>query len=172
MPALRNTRWELFAQKLSTGMTQIDAHEAAGYPRSSSNSSTLAKNPAIRDRVQELIEERQHAARDEITQANLPHINPVGGKLTPEDIGITEEWLVRQLMLNISSAQQDGKYKEANTAIEMLGNYFGGLFSPKNVDKPKDEGNKGEEAERKKGLDDLMQRMAEGLNKPDEPEDK
>ena len=170
MSALRNVRWELFAQKLSQGMTQIDAHEAAGYPRSSSNSSTLAKNPAIRDRVQELIDEKSQAERDELTQANLPHIVAPGGKLSPEDIGITEEWLVRQLMSNIANAQRDGKYKEANTAIEMLGNYFGGLFSPKNVDKPK-EGNKGEEAERKAGLDDLMKRMAEGLGKPDDEDD-
>jgi len=171
MPALRNARWELFAQKLATGMSQVDAHEAAGYPRSSSNSSTLAKNTAIRDRVQELLEEKVARERDEITQANLPHINPVGGKLTPEDIGITEEWLVRQLMANISAAQQDGKYKEANTAIEMLGNYFGGLFSPKNAEKPKDEGNKGADAERKQGLDELMKRMAEGLGTPDKDDE-
>jgi hypothetical protein len=55
VPALKNERWELFAQGLATGMPQCEAYAEAGYNRPSDGSaSRLAKKAQVSSRVAEL----------------------------------------------------------------------------------------------------------------------
>lgn len=54
---LADERHERFAQLIVRGKAQIDAHEAAGYARSSGNASTLRKNLLISARIEWLLAE-------------------------------------------------------------------------------------------------------------------
>lgn len=168
MPVLSNVRWEVFAGKLADGVVAPDAYVAAGYAANAKNAYNLAKKPQIMHRIQELKEIKR---RDQVVSSDLPPIPVTGDRLTPAEVGITEVWLVRQLMLNVSQAQQAGKFKEANTAIEMLGNYFGGLFSSKNSADRSDNLKKDAEKNKSGDLTGLMQRMAEGFATDDKDED-
>jgi phage terminase small subunit len=69
MPALANTRHELFCQNLTKGMSEVAAYEAAGYARDLGNACHLAQKPHIRARVQELLEKA--GKRAEITAARV-----------------------------------------------------------------------------------------------------
>jgi hypothetical protein len=60
MPALRNPRWELFAQGLADGKLQTDAYKDAGFkPGNRASPSRLAAKQEIRQRVNELMRERE-----------------------------------------------------------------------------------------------------------------
>jgi phage terminase small subunit len=67
MPLLKNPRRERFAQLLASGKTATDAHEQAGYRRSDSNASTLARTEEIRGRVEET--NRETLERERVTAA-------------------------------------------------------------------------------------------------------
>jgi hypothetical protein len=54
MPVLDNPKWELAAQEVAKGRTQLQAVEAAGYSPHRSNASRLIANDNIKSRVQEL----------------------------------------------------------------------------------------------------------------------
>jgi hypothetical protein len=54
MPVLDNPKWELAAQEVAKGRTQLAAIEAAGYSPHRSNASRLIANDNIKSRVQEL----------------------------------------------------------------------------------------------------------------------
>ena len=54
MPVLDNPKWELTAQEVAKGKTQIEAIEAAGYSPHRSNASRLIANDSIKSRVVEL----------------------------------------------------------------------------------------------------------------------
>lgn len=54
MPVLTNTRRERFAQLLASGETRTDAYEKAGFVRHEGNASTLADNPEVKARVEEI----------------------------------------------------------------------------------------------------------------------
>jgi phage terminase small subunit len=69
MPALANTRHELFCQNLTKGMSEVAAYEAAGYARDPGNACHLGQQPHIRARVQELMEKA--GKRAEITAARV-----------------------------------------------------------------------------------------------------
>jgi hypothetical protein len=172
MPPLPNVKHEKYAQGLASGMKQIEAYQDAGFSPSAGNASSLAKKPHIRERVLELSEE----ARLKVgVTTPIPRLSTQqDGTLTPESGKITEEWLVQQLMNNIQQAQLNGKFREANTAIEMLGNYFGGLFDKKNpvdqTQKNKGKG-KGDPTEGAPSLIDMASKLAESLSKPDADEE-
>jgi hypothetical protein len=164
MPALANMRWERFAQ----GLTQIVAYVEAGYSENAANASTLAKNPQVRERILELSEEASQ--RKGVTDP-IPHLDSVGGVLTPGAAGVTEEWLVKQLMNNVQQAQIAGKFREANTAIEMLGNYFGGLFDKKNPIDQTQKNKAGEGETKKASILDMATQLADNLSRPDDEPD-
>lgn len=65
MGIINNHRWEQLSQNLAGGMSEVDAHEAAGYKRNRHNASRLATQEHIRARVRE-IQERA-AARVELS---------------------------------------------------------------------------------------------------------
>ena len=182
MPALRNARQELFCLKMVEGMSKTAAYEAAGYPRSSGNASTLSRKEHIKARIAELFEEKRERAhqeaKDDVEETTVPSFTTDGkGNLSMADYKLSEEWLVTRLMLNIELAQKDGKFREANTGIMMLGDYFGGLFSPKNPKDNRDPSKNGEgggqgdpDKPEKPSLAEMMQRLAE-INKAGDAED-
>ena len=57
MPVLDNPKWELAAQELAKGRTQVEAIETAGYSPHRSNASRLIANDSIKLRVSELQEQ-------------------------------------------------------------------------------------------------------------------
>ena len=57
MPVLDNPKWELAAQEVAKGKTQVKAIEAAGYAPHRSNASRLIANDNIKSRVRELQEQ-------------------------------------------------------------------------------------------------------------------
>jgi hypothetical protein len=158
-------------------MTQQDAYESAGYASSAANASTAAKKPHIRARVLEISQDKELAGKS--TPMPPLETDPSTGLLTGEAKGLTEEWLVQQLRINIQQAQVAGKFREANTAIQMLGNYFGGIFDPKNpIDQTKknDQNKPGTgNGDNPRSILDMASAMSEAMSKPeikpDDPQD-
>lgn len=69
MPALKNAKWERFAQELAKGRGQAEAYVAAGYAPSEPNASRLTSNDKVAARVSELLE--RAAIRAEISLASI-----------------------------------------------------------------------------------------------------
>ena len=69
MPALSNSRHELFAQGLADGKTADEAYVAAGFKPSRGNASRLKANDSVAARVDEIL--TASAARVEITKARV-----------------------------------------------------------------------------------------------------
>lgn len=174
MPMLPNVRQEHFAQNLAKGMTQADAYEQAGFKPSAANASVLARKPNIRARILEISQDAELQGKS--TPIPPLQTDPKTGLLTEGARGLTEEWLVQQLMTNIQQAQIAGKFREANTAIQMLGSYFGGLFDPKNpVDqtkKDKDKSGTGADGKPQPSILDLAGAMTNALAQPDKDDEK
>jgi hypothetical protein len=57
MPVLDNPRWELAAQEVAQGKTQLEAIEAAGYAPHDSNAARLIGNDRVKLRIRELQEQ-------------------------------------------------------------------------------------------------------------------
>ena len=51
MPVLDNPKWELAAQEVAKGRTQLEAIEAAGYAPHDSNASRLIGNDKVKSRI-------------------------------------------------------------------------------------------------------------------------
>lgn len=109
MPILASPQHEQFAQGLANRLKQVDAYEAAGYPRSPSSASQLAAREEVRNRVTEIIAERQASAEQrEKDDPNQPveHFD--------------RDWATKMLQRNITLAQSGGQISAANKAIEIL----------------------------------------------------
>ena len=57
MPVLDNPKWELAAQEVAKGKTQLEAIEAAGYAPHDSNAARLIGNDRVKSRIRELQEQ-------------------------------------------------------------------------------------------------------------------
>ena len=57
MPVLDNPKWELAAQEVAQGKTQLEAIEAAGYAPHDSNAARLIGNDRVKLRIRELQEQ-------------------------------------------------------------------------------------------------------------------
>jgi hypothetical protein len=57
MPVLDNPKWELAAQEVAKGRTQLAAIEAAGYAPHDSNAARLIGNDKVKSRIRELQEQ-------------------------------------------------------------------------------------------------------------------
>ena len=57
MPVLHNPKWELAAQEVAKGKTQLEAIEAAGYAPHNSNAARLIGNDKVKLRIRELQEQ-------------------------------------------------------------------------------------------------------------------
>jgi hypothetical protein len=69
MPVLTNPRHERFAHFVAQGKTQYEAYELCGYKPSNGNPCKLASNPAVAQRIKEILEKTAAAA--EITSESL-----------------------------------------------------------------------------------------------------
>lgn len=69
MSALKNPKWERFAQGLFQGKTQIEAYTEAGYKADSGAANRLSGNVSIQHRVSEL--QNASSLRVEVTIASL-----------------------------------------------------------------------------------------------------
>lgn len=143
---LANPKHEKFAQGIADGLKQVDAYEVAGYPRSPSAASQLARSADVQVRIQELISEKQ-AMADEIGDDidNLPN-------------ELTRDWLVKTLMKNVKLAQNVGQIAPANKAVEMLAELIGLSFKKPGQAVKQDSTS---EADERPELD--LNKMAEGM---------
>ena len=57
MPVLDNPKWELAAQEVAKGKTQLEAIQTAGYAPHDSNASRLIGNDKVKSRIRELQEQ-------------------------------------------------------------------------------------------------------------------
>ena len=127
MPVLDDPRRERFAQGLADGKTQLQAYAAAGFGKSKSAPSRLAKEPRIQARVGELLRARNIAMEKAMVRG-------------VRQAGITKEWIIDMLKENAERAMQvrpvldkegnpTGEYQwngfVANKALELLGRELG-----------------------------------------------
>ena len=142
MPALANTRHEMFCQNLAKGMSDTDAYERAGYVRDDGNACHLSQKPHIRARVQELMEKA--GRRAEITaarvleeMAKLAFYNPADYIKIDEDgsaivdLSKLDRDQAAAITEVISERGEDGKVKtriklaDKKAALVELGRHFG-----------------------------------------------
>jgi phage terminase small subunit len=100
MAALSNPKREKFAQGLAKGLNASEAMREAGYG-DVRNSSRLTNNDEIMRRVDEL---RSRAV---------------------ENVMITREWIIEQLVDNARRARDAGDFGPSNKAFELLGKEIG-----------------------------------------------
>ena len=98
---LRNARHELFAQAIASGKAPSEAYVLAGFAYNTGNASRLNALESVRTRVSEL--HRAMAARS-VKQANY-----------------TREWVVEELIDNVTRAKAVKDFSAANAALRLLG---------------------------------------------------
>ncbi|MFO1325435.1 MAG: hypothetical protein U1F15_15420 [Burkholderiales bacterium] len=139
MGALRHSRHEQFCQHLALGESQERAYLAAGYSvrGARQNAAKLARQAAIRDRLAELLEERDAVRRATVEKSMT-------------ELGLTKTWIAERLIaivnmcvpaetLPTSSANAPGIRKPGNLtaairAIELLGKEYFGMFLERRAD--------------------------------------
>ncbi|MCA6112704.1 hypothetical protein [Bradyrhizobium cenepequi] len=133
MPALKNLKWERFAQELAKGKTADEVYQLAGYRENRENAVRLKANESIQARVNQLhtrIAER-----------------------TVEKTAVTREWIINELVKNVAKASQQrratnddgeevGEFKYqgnvVNKALELIARIEGHMVDRKEVGKPGD----------------------------------
>lgn len=146
MPALTNPRHEAFCQHVSAGLSQVESYERAGYPRSRSNASGLARKPYIVARLIEIAEEKNAA---EARRAEAQRVaEDAAVKSAAEKLGIDREYVMGRLKINAELALRGGKITgtdgvertvdrhptSANTAFKLLGQEIGMFREQADVD--------------------------------------
>jgi hypothetical protein len=113
-----NKKQELFAKFLAEGCTQLDAYTNAGYEPSSSNASTLASQPLVKQRVEELRAEIERKS----VEFDILRKQAAG---SPESAVEVAAWTFQRVMdmmaSNVKFAQAAGEYKAANECLKMMG---------------------------------------------------
>lgn len=131
MPILPNAKHELFVQEMAKGISAAEAYRNAGYAAkgasSAVNANKLLKQPNVRERLNELLSQREK------TYAKAT-------EMAAEALAIDREWIMRRLKENAERALQAiqakdedgapaGEYKYegsvANRALELLGKELG-----------------------------------------------
>jgi hypothetical protein len=110
MPVLKNHRRELFANLLVQGFTAVDAYQKAGYKRHDGNASTLANNPGIEARIDEI--------RADMAASNFPlgtSVIAARAKVTPESLIGMSEAIYQKAM------EGGGQLSAANGAVKEMG---------------------------------------------------
>jgi Terminase small subunit len=135
MPILSNPRHERFAQELANGVSATEAYERAGFARNRVSAHRLKQKPNIRERVSELLKQREH-------------INAQATAKAIEKTALTKEWVIERLIENANRAMQNvpvldrdgeltGEYRYegmvANKALELLGKGLG-MFVDRHAD--------------------------------------
>lgn len=115
-----NRKQELFCRFVARGETYSQAYELAGYNPSSSNASTMANRPEIKDRIQVLRDEHDNEQME--LKYRLAKVREDGD---PSLVEVGAEWNFNRVMdmiaENVRLAQVAGEYKAANDALKMMG---------------------------------------------------
>ena len=138
MPKLSNPRYEMFAQRVASGMGVAAAYAATGYSGNQQAASRLRHHPEVSKLVDELVAEKIKVEQRTTEKA----IERVASKRS-----INKEWIMNKLIENIERAMQvvpptkDGgvfRYEGsvANRALELLGKEFGMFIERKEVGTP------------------------------------
>jgi hypothetical protein len=118
-PMLTNARHEAFAHGLAKDLTVDAAYVNAGYSQNSGNASRLNGNERIIARVGEL-----KALVQKIRIRSL------------QEIILTKEWVIEQLIGVVIDAQEKSDFAGANKALHLLGLHLGMFVERKEVGKP------------------------------------
>lgn len=120
MPVLNNARRERFAQYVAAGNSYVDAYKKAGYSGDTNAApSMLAKQPAVRARIDELIAEhnstmeQDRIMRERLREAKIEH-----------EV-LDQKWLLLEAMKNLEMARKKGQTSAANQALKMIGELTG-----------------------------------------------
>jgi phage terminase small subunit len=125
MPALNNHRRELFAQLLFQGFSAVDAYAKSGYKRHDGNACTLAKNPEVQARLEEIRGERAAAS-------GLPFAtNAIAARAK-----VTAESLVEMAHRTYDGAMEGKQYGAANGSIREMGVLAGVRVERKEIGQP------------------------------------
>jgi hypothetical protein len=121
MPILKNPRHEEFCRALAAGKSASAAYQSAGFAPSYANSSRLQRRDHIRQRVNEVVDQRQRAADRALASA-------------AERVGIDQEWVLRNLKLNALMSMRAGDRSAAARSLELLGRHVGLFIDKKQVE--------------------------------------
>jgi len=107
MAALRNTKHELFAERVAAGQTPAQAYVAAGYEGKTAYTCgpRLLRRTEVRARVNEL---QKTVAQTAVTRAAM-----------------NREFVLKELMDNALQAKQNQEWSASNRALELLGKELG-----------------------------------------------
>ena len=125
---------ELFARHMAKGCTATEAYRLAGYKPSPAMASKMGKNPIIRARIEEIMNERERLLEVPTVSILEPHDREDSDKTDRYGIGfeeVTGTWVIERLASNVLAAQHTGQFAAANKALEMLGQYLGLSFADK-----------------------------------------
>lgn len=128
MPALKNTRHELFCIGLVSGKKQYQSYVDAGFASNEKNSSKMAsllsQKVDIKARIAELIEDRTKFQQNMV--ADLPT------SIAKQTGEVTKEWIVTQLVMLVEESKAASQFGAANAALKMLGEHIG-MFGKKTI---------------------------------------
>ena len=170
MPALANPRYEMFAQCLARGLTQVESAAKAGFSNAGGNACTTAKRPEIIARVQELQQERLNELDTGSTTifsgsaADVEHQEAMERAL--QTGSIDRGWIVAQLLENARLARQVSQFAASNAALIALGKEIG-MFQENSGEKnkKKDEDKKKEEEKKAASISvDALNKILTQLN--------
>lgn len=126
MAALMNTRRELFCIGLVDGKSQSEAYRGAGFGPGTKDVSTvasiLAKQPEVRARIAELIEDKTKFQQRIAGNSETGVIKSSGV--------VTKEWIVSELVQLVQDAKNASQFGAATQALKMLGEHIG-MFGKK-----------------------------------------
>lgn len=108
----------MYARHRSKGMTAAKAAPAAGYSPKSSTTH-LEEDPEIRARIDELRAEHESVKEQQTIAARE------AAKVVGQLAGYGRAWVIQQLAEVAGLAKNDGEYKDAVNALELIGKDFG-----------------------------------------------
>lgn len=120
MPALSNSRHELFAQEMAKGKTLEEAHTAAGYSGNRKAAWPLSRRLDITGRVEELLSQRAQIETEATQQA-------------VQATGLTKAWVIQQAKDVYVEACKDRQHQPALKALELLGREVGAFIERKEI---------------------------------------
>lgn len=128
MPELPNPKHERFARYVTEGMDVGEAFMKSGYSENKASARILLRRPHIRERIAELENETQQnldTEEEEIDEMSegLDDLSDI------QAVTVTRAFLLKHLADNIVKAKRMGQFSASNKAIEMMGDYLGGMFN-------------------------------------------
>jgi hypothetical protein len=108
MQTLKNSRREKFADLVAQGLSFSSAYEQAGYRSHSGNACTLAQQPDVRARVEEIRASRSLDDRK-------------AREIAVKSLGITKQTLLEDARRIMRAAEEAGQYGAATSALKEIG---------------------------------------------------